>query len=83
LKNAISTCKQEDKENRGGLPEEMNDLIRCCLGVLVDLKVEGKSFDVYSNSNLIRLGELSGEKNSEAFNEVYERLFSIVAKVKE
>lgn len=64
------------------MENKMMPLICCCLRILADLKYEGKNFDVQSNLNLMKLADMSGKENSEAFNEVYERLFSIVTKVK-
>lgn len=38
--------------------------IHSCLGVLADLKYEGKGFDVQNNPYLIKLADLSGQENS-------------------
>lgn len=46
LANAILNFSQQNKENKVNLTDKMNDLIKCCLGVLADLKLEGKSFNV-------------------------------------
>lgn len=46
----------------------MMPLIYSCLGILADLKHEGKDFDVQSNTNLMKLADLSGKENSEIFN---------------
>jgi hypothetical protein len=60
----------------------MMNLIRSCLGILADLRFEGKGFDVQNNPNLVKLGEMCGRDNSEAFNEVFEKLYSIVNRAK-
>jgi hypothetical protein len=46
----------------------MMNLIHSCLGVLADLRFEGKGFDVENNPNLVKLSEICGKDNSEAFN---------------
>lgn len=42
----------------------MMTLIHSCLGVLADLKYEGKGFDVQNNQYLIKLADISGRENS-------------------
>lgn len=55
-----------------------------CLLLLSDLRSEGKKFDLTDNLNLKKLVELTNEQNlGEEFNEAYERIFSIVTKVKD
>jgi hypothetical protein len=46
----------------------MMNLIHSCLGVLADLRFEGKGFDLYTNANLAKLGEMCDPDNKEAFN---------------
>lgn len=58
-------------------------LLYSCLGILADLRYEGKQFDVENNVNLLKFGDLTGKENSQSFNEVYEKLYSIVNKVRE
>jgi hypothetical protein len=36
----------------------MMNFIYLCLGVLADLRFEGKGFDVYNNANLAKLGDM-------------------------
>lgn len=47
---------------------KMEELLYSCLGVLADLKYEGKDFDYQNNPYLIKLASISGAENSEAFN---------------
>lgn len=63
--------------------QQMNRLLRSCMGILSDLKYEGKNFDVENNQNLLDLSNTSGETNAEEFNEIYEKLFSIINKIKD
>jgi len=72
-----------DGKNVKELQVKIMPLVYSCLGILADLRYEGKEFDVENNGNLLKLADLAGKENTEAFNEVYERLYSIVAKVKE
>lgn len=46
----------------------MINLIHSCLSILADLRFEGKSFDVQNNPNLIKLADICGQDNYEAFN---------------
>lgn len=38
----------------------MTRLLRSCMGILSDLKYEGKNFDVENNQNLLDLSNTSG-----------------------
>lgn len=60
------------------------NLIKQCLLLLADLRSEGKKFDLADNQNLKKLVEITNEQNlGEEFNEAYERIYSIVTKVKD
>lgn len=58
-------------------------MIQVCMGILADLKHEGKGFDIQNNPNLLKLTSLTKENYTEEFNELYEKLFSMVSKVRE
>lgn len=53
------------------------------MGLLVNLKKEGKSFNVDSNKYVNELIRLTDSNYPEHFNEIYETLNSITAKLVE
>lgn len=63
--NIIKTNLSPSNNNNNNIEDDRNlTLISCCLGILADLKYEGKGFDIENNHNLIKLAVMAGKNNS-------------------
>ena len=86
LQNQVTTAIKNGMakmQDASGVGSAQLSMVQSCLGILADLKHEGKSFDVQKNPNLLKFASLTEEGFTEGFNDLYEKLFAMLSKIKE
>ena len=64
-----------------GQKEEMENLLKNMIGLLVNLRYESRHFSLEDNKYLNELMNVIDRRYPEHFNEIYETLHSITSKI--